>query len=113
MFVFRQGLSDVIDLDWLRMFSYRELQTLISGADHEINIDDLEKNTKYGNGFCETDDTIVNFWSVVRGFTEEQKRKLLKFVTSCSRPPLFGFKVRIIFLLNIVRPRKNDFLALF
>ena len=24
--------------------------------------------------------------------TEEQKRKLLKFVTSCSRPPLLGFK---------------------
>ena len=92
---FRQGLSDVIDLDWLRMFSYRELQTLISGADHEINIDDLCMNTKYGNGYTETHETIVNFWSVVKDFTEEQKRKLLKFVTSCSRPPLLGFKVRI------------------
>ncbi len=37
----RQGLSDVINLDWLRMFSYRDLQTLISGADTEINVDDL------------------------------------------------------------------------
>merc|ERR1711994_1068399 len=45
-----------------------------------------------GNGFSETHETIVNFWQVVRGFTEEQKRKLLKFVTSCSRPPLLGFK---------------------
>lgn len=25
-------------------------------------------------------------------FTEEQKQKLLKFATSRSRPPLFGFK---------------------
>ena len=95
-FHFRQGLSDVIDLDWSRMFSYRELQTLISGADHEINLEDLQVHTKYGNGFTETHETIVNFWHVVRGFTEEQKRKLLKFVTSCSRPPLLGFKVRII-----------------
>merc|ERR1711974_398845 len=63
---FRQGLSDVINLDWLRMFSYRELQTLISGADHEINIDDLEQNTKYGNGFTSTHETIVNFWNVVK-----------------------------------------------
>lgn len=89
---FRQGLADVLNLDWLRMFSYRELQTLISGADHEINVDDLQKHTKYGNGFTDSHATIVNFWSVVHEFTEEQKRKLLKFVTSCSRPPLLGFK---------------------
>ena len=75
------------------MFSYRELQTLISGADHEIDIDDLQLNTKYGNGFSETHETILSFWTVVKKFTEEQKRKLLKFVTSCSRPPLLGFKV--------------------
>ncbi len=96
MFIIRQGLSDVIDLDWLRMFSYRELQTLISGADHEINIEDLEQNTKYSNGFCETHQTILSFWTVVKAFTEEQKRKLLKFVTSCSRPPLLGFKVSLL-----------------
>lgn len=29
---------------------------------------------------------------VVGSFTEEQKRALLRFVTSCSRPPLLGFK---------------------
>ena len=92
-FYCRQGLSDVIDLDWSRMFSYRELQTLISGADHEINVEDLQTHTKYGNGFSETHETIVNFWDVVKGLTEQQKRKLLKFVTSCSRPPLLGFKV--------------------
>eukprot|EP00092_Neocalanus_flemingeri_P105405 GFUD01135111.1.p1 GENE.GFUD01135111.1~~GFUD01135111.1.p1 ORF type:complete len:117 (+),score=29.48 GFUD01135111.1:55-405(+) len=36
--------------------------------------------------------TITAFWQVVTGFDEEQKRSLLKFVTSCSRPPLLGFK---------------------
>eukprot|EP00095_Tigriopus_kingsejongensis_P006661 maker-scaffold363_size195477-snap-gene-0.52 protein:Tk06661 transcript:maker-scaffold363_size195477-snap-gene-0.52-mRNA-1 annotation:"ubiquitin-protein ligase e3c" len=89
---FRQGLSDVINLDWLRMFSYRELQTLISGAEHEINVDDLEQCTKYGNGFDEDHPTIKTFWKVVRELSEDQKRSLLKFVTSCSRPPLLGFK---------------------
>ena len=34
------------------------------------------------------------FWSVVSSFNDDQRRKLLKFVTSCSRPPLLGFKVR-------------------
>ena len=28
-------------------------------------------------------------------FSEEDKKRLLKFVTSCSRPPLLGFKVRM------------------
>ena len=46
IFFCRQGLSDVVNLDWLRMFSYRELQTLISGAEHEIDIDDLKAHTK-------------------------------------------------------------------
>nr|XP_053635145.1 ubiquitin-protein ligase E3C-like [Cherax quadricarinatus] len=36
--------------------------------------------------------TIQAFWQVLRGFDETQKRQLLKFVTSCSHPPLLGFK---------------------
>lgn len=28
----------------------------------------------------------------MESFTSTQKRQLLKFVTSCSRPPLLGFK---------------------
>jgi hypothetical protein len=39
---------------------------------------------------------IQAFWRCVHEFTDDQKRKLLKFTTSCSRPPLFGFKVIII-----------------
>ena len=32
------------------------------------------------------------FWKVVENFSELEKQQLLKFVTSCSRPPLLGFK---------------------
>ena len=35
---------------------------------------------------------IKLFWEVVSSFSEKEKRQLLKFVTSCSRPPLLGFK---------------------
>ena len=35
---------------------------------------------------------IEMFWDIVSEFSELQKRQLLKFVTSCSRPPLLGFK---------------------
>ena len=32
------------------------------------------------------------FWNVVNSFSENEKHQLLKFVTSRSRPPMFGFK---------------------
>jgi ubiquitin-protein ligase E3 C len=89
---FRSGLADVIGLDWLRMFSSRELRTLISGAEHEISVSDLQAHTNYSGGFEPTHATILAFWQVVGGMGEDQKRSLLKFVTSCSRPPLLGFK---------------------
>eukprot|EP00096_Caligus_rogercresseyi_P013702 TRINITY_DN6310_c0_g1_i1.p1 TRINITY_DN6310_c0_g1~~TRINITY_DN6310_c0_g1_i1.p1 ORF type:complete len:366 (-),score=95.32 TRINITY_DN6310_c0_g1_i1:133-1230(-) len=89
---FRQGLSDVINLDWLKMFNYKELQLLISGAETEIDVGDLRRNTNYTGSFTDEHPTVVLFWNVVDSLTEPQKRHLLKFVTSCSRPPLLGFK---------------------
>lgn len=47
-------------------------------------------------GYSADHPVIRVFWRVVEGFTDEEKRKLLKFVTSCSRPPLLGFKVRSV-----------------
>jgi len=89
---FRAGLSDMISLDWLRMFSSKELSTLVSGAEHEISVTDLQAHTNYSGGYDVNHPTITAFWHVVNGFDESQKRSLLKFVTSCSRPPLLGFK---------------------
>jgi len=89
---FRNGLEDVIGLDWLRMFSHRELQTLISGAEHEINVEDLQAHCNYSGGYDSNHQTITAFWEVVRSLAENEKRSLLKFVTSCSRPPLLGFR---------------------
>ena len=40
-------MSDVIGLDWLRMFSSKELSTLIAGAEHEINVADLQVKDIY------------------------------------------------------------------
>uniref|UniRef100_A0A8C2CYE4 Ubiquitin-protein ligase E3C n=1 Tax=Cyprinus carpio TaxID=7962 RepID=A0A8C2CYE4_CYPCA len=59
---FRQGLANVVSLEWLRMFDQQEIQV------------------------------AALLVTVVESFSDEEKRKLLKFVTSCSRPPLLGFK---------------------
>ncbi|XP_072307055.1 ubiquitin-protein ligase E3C [Eucyclogobius newberryi] len=89
---FRQGLANVVNLEWLRMFDQQEMQVLISGAYVPICLDDLKQFTNYSGGYTATHPVIQIFWEVVESFTDEEKRKLLKFVTSCSRPPLLGFK---------------------
>lgn len=89
---FKRGLAQLIDLDWLRMFDPRELQILISGAPTMIDISDWRRHTIYANGYTDDSEVIKNFWRVVESFDEGQKRKLLKFATSCSLPPLLGFK---------------------
>ena len=44
---FRRGLSKILPLHWLRLFSQNEFQVLISGAEMPINVNDLKKNTAY------------------------------------------------------------------
>ncbi|XP_061709126.1 ubiquitin-protein ligase E3C [Cydia pomonella] len=89
---FKRGLTSVVNAEWLRMFSCRELQLLISGAEVPIDLDDLRAHTQYAGGFSATHPTVQWFWKVVENFDDAQRRQLLKFVTSCSRPPLLGFK---------------------
>lgn len=89
---FKRGMAQLVDLDWLRMFDSRELQILISGAPTKIDVSDWRRHTLYGNGYSDDSEPVNIFWSVVNRFDENQKRKLLKFATSCSLPPLLGFK---------------------
>lgn len=62
------------------------------GVDAPIDITDLRQHTVYG-GFEgeEAHPTISMFWRVVSSFTPSQRASLIRFVTSCSRPPLLGF----------------------
>ncbi|KAF8805019.1 HECT-domain-containing protein [Phlegmacium glaucopus] len=89
---FFEGLSEMVDPKWLRMFNQQEVQILIGGVNSPIDLDDLQRNTNYGGLYDEKHETIIAFWKVVNSFDQEQRRALLRFVTSCSRPPLLGFK---------------------
>ncbi|KAE9406832.1 HECT-domain-containing protein [Gymnopus androsaceus JB14] len=89
---FFEGLSEMIEPKWIRMFNQQELQILLGGVNSPIDLDDLRANTSYGGLYDSSEPTIVAFWNVVNTFDQEQRRALLRFVTSCSRPPLLGFK---------------------
>ncbi|KAJ8686743.1 hypothetical protein QAD02_022537 [Eretmocerus hayati] len=89
---FKQGMGNVLPHDWIQMFNNKELQVLISGAQIPVDVNDLRQHTNYTGGYGPDHPTITAFWKVVDEFNDQQKSQLLKFVTSCSRPPLLGFK---------------------
>lgn len=89
---FKNGFYNVVNFDWITMFDPRELQILLSGAPTPIDLEDLKNHTVYSNGYSVDHPVIKVFWEVVAEFSEHEKRQLLKFITSCSRPPLLGFK---------------------
>lgn len=79
-------------MEFLRLFNSHELQNLISGAVDYIDVNDWKYNTVYTGEFNGDHPAVKTFWRVVNDFSEDEKRKLLKFATSRSRAPLFGFK---------------------
>lgn len=89
---FIRGFRSIINPEWLHMFSTPEVQRLVSGDNAEIDLDDLKKHTVYYGGFHSSHRVILWLWDILSSdFSPEERAMFLKFVTSCSRPPLLGF----------------------
>ena len=91
---FAAGLSEIIPLARLRIFSPSEINLLVSGEQRKgFDVDDLIKNLVYGGGYTESSKTIELLFEVLREFSDTDRSAFLAFVTSAPRPPLLGFKV--------------------
>ncbi|KAL7575887.1 hypothetical protein ACA910_003199 [Epithemia clementina (nom. ined.)] len=89
---FTRGLWDVVDPNWLRLFNEPELQVLISGpSDGKIDVEDLRRHTRYAGGYTSIDRNVARFWKVFASLDANHQGALLRFVTSCERPPPLGF----------------------
>jgi len=88
--LFRKGFLQVMKPEWLTMFSNQELNSIISGANPDFNVEEMRAFTVYKD-YHEKDETIAHFWQVVKEMSCEEKSHLLLFITSCSRPPTLGF----------------------
>lgn len=87
---FLEGFYEIIPKEMIIFFGVKELERLISGVS-EIDVDDWEANTVYSGGYDVRDDVIRWFWRAVRSMTNEERRKLLHFVTGSPSVPLEGF----------------------
>jgi hypothetical protein len=91
---FLEGFRSLIPVSWIRLFSAKELQKLISGDDsiRGIDVPSLRRTMHYLGGYHESQPYIQEFWDILENdLTPEQQRKFLRFMTSCSRQPLLGF----------------------
>ncbi|KAG9068644.1 hypothetical protein KI688_010921 [Linnemannia hyalina] len=89
---FIEGFRSIIPLPWISIFSPQELHRVMAGDDVDFDVQDLRSYTEYQNGYFDQHPVIRNLWAVLNEFNSEEKRAFLKFVTSCSKPPLGGFK---------------------
>ncbi|KAI5389557.1 hypothetical protein KIW84_075011 [Lathyrus oleraceus] len=87
---FLRGFQQLIQKDWIDMFNEHELQLLISGSLDSLDVDDLRQHTNYAGSYHSEHDVIEMFWEILKGFSMENRKKILKFVTGCSRGPLLG-----------------------
>ncbi|ODV64528.1 HECT-type E3 ubiquitin-protein ligase ASCRUDRAFT_26056, partial [Ascoidea rubescens DSM 1968] len=88
---FLKGLYSMIPQRWLNIFNAYELQMLISGGGTRIDLEDLKKNIKL-SWYHDSDPTILALWEVLEEFSEEERSRFIKFVTSVPRAPLLGFQ---------------------
>ncbi|XP_065830914.1 ubiquitin-protein ligase E3B-like [Oscarella lobularis] len=89
---FVRGFHSIINPEWLGLFSPREIQKLISGDNVELDVEDLKKHVQYFGGFHPAHKVVRWLWdTVANDFNSKEKALFLKFVTSCSKPPILGF----------------------
>ncbi|XP_014236880.1 E3 ubiquitin-protein ligase HECW2 [Trichogramma pretiosum] len=85
-----RGFYEVVDSRLVSVFDGRELELVIAGA-AEIDLNDWRAHTEYRSGYHDAHPVIEWFWSSITKFTNEQRLRLLQFVTGTSSVPYEGF----------------------
>uniref|UniRef100_A0A9J7Y4P9 HECT-type E3 ubiquitin transferase n=1 Tax=Cyprinus carpio carpio TaxID=630221 RepID=A0A9J7Y4P9_CYPCA len=85
-----RGFYEVVDSRLVSVFDARELELVIAGT-AEIDLNDWRSNTEYRGGYHDGHVVIRCFWDAVKHFNNEQRLRLLQFVTGTSSVPYEGF----------------------
>jgi hypothetical protein len=87
---FARGFHTCLHPKSLTLLTPNLLQSVVEGV-QEIDISELKRYTRYV-GWDASHRTVKDFWSVVKRYDENMKRKLLEFVTASDRVPVGGIK---------------------
>lgn len=87
---FKKGFFASVDRRSISLFDPETLQSVVEGI-QEIDISEMRRATRY-IGWDASHKTVRDFWSIVKRYDIEQKRKLLEFVTASDRVPVGGMR---------------------
>lgn len=91
LLAFRKGFRTCLDPKSLQLFNPHSLEALVEGT-QIIDTAAWKAATRYEEGYTASHPTIVDFWSVVDNYSNDDRRRLLEFVTASERVPITGFE---------------------
>ena len=87
---FKSGFFSCIDRRSISLFDPSTLQSVVEGI-QEIDIPELRRATRY-IGWEASHRSVRDFWSIVKRYDLEEKKRLLEFVTASDRVPVGGME---------------------
>jgi hypothetical protein len=88
---FRKGFRTCLQDKSLDLFDADTLRSLVEGS-QDIDVKELKACTRYEDGYSATHSAIEAFWSIVKQYDLDDRRKLLEFVTASDRVPITGYE---------------------
>ena len=86
----REGMRHLIPLEFLRMFTTSEFQSLLGHRAVGLDVDDLRHHTTVQS--AEFGAQLQWFWSILADMTDIEQQQFLRFLISSPFPPSGGFR---------------------
>jgi hypothetical protein len=87
---FQKGFMACLNPKSLELFTPVSLRRLVEGT-QIIDTEKLRKATRYEAPYNASHPTIILFWSIVDAYDQDDRKRLLEFVTASVRVPVTGF----------------------
>jgi hypothetical protein len=87
---FERGFRTCLHPKSLTLLNSNLLQSIVEGQ-QDIDIGELRRHSRYV-GWDANHRAVRDFWSIVKRYDDNMKRKLLEFVTASDRVPVGGMK---------------------
>ncbi|OBT77593.1 hypothetical protein VF21_04553 [Pseudogymnoascus sp. 05NY08] len=94
---FQRGFLTCLEPRSLALFTPSLLQSTVEGV-QDIDVAELRRYARYV-GWDADHRAVKDFWSVVRRFGTEEKKRLLEFVTASDRVPVGGMR-NLVFVVQ-------------
>ncbi|OQS07778.1 HECT E3 ubiquitin ligase, partial [Thraustotheca clavata] len=91
IYAFREGLSEVVAIDKLKLLEADELQAILCGsADVEWSYESLKNSIKLAHGYTVSSEPVEHFINTLVNLTTAQRRAFLLYSTGCPNLPPGG-----------------------